>query len=56
MKSEDPEWASQFQSYLEQGGRFPDWSFDDLQEVIAGCKIVQANGFRNSPSRGIILY
>ena len=34
MKSEDPDWTAQFQSYLEQGGRFPDWSFDDLQEVI----------------------
>jgi hypothetical protein len=34
MKAEDPEWAAQFQQYLEGGGRFPDWSFDDLQEVI----------------------
>jgi hypothetical protein len=34
MKSEDPEWAAQFQEYLEGGGRFPDWSFDDLQEVL----------------------
>jgi len=34
MKSEDPEWAAQFQEYLEGGGLFPDWSFDDLQEVI----------------------
>ena len=34
MKSEDPEWAVQFQEYLESGGHFPDWSFNDLQEVI----------------------
>jgi hypothetical protein len=34
MKSEDPEWAAQFQEYLKGGGHFPDWSFDDLQEVI----------------------
>jgi hypothetical protein len=34
MKSEDPEWASQLLEYLEGGGRFPDWSFDDLREVI----------------------
>jgi hypothetical protein len=34
MKSEDPEWAAQFQKYLEDDGLFPDWSFDDLQEVI----------------------
>ena len=34
MRSEDPEWARNFASHLEQGGQFPDWSFDDLQEVI----------------------
>ena len=34
MKSEDPEWAAQFQEHLQGGGHFPDWSFDDLQEVI----------------------
>jgi alpha/beta hydrolase family protein len=34
MKSEDSDWARQFQEYLESGGSFPDWSFDDLQEVI----------------------
>jgi hypothetical protein len=34
MKSEAPEWAAQFATSLEQGEKFPDWSFDDLQEVI----------------------
>ena len=34
MKSEDPEWAAQFQEELERGGRFPAWSMDDLLEVI----------------------
>ena len=34
MRSEDPEWAAQFQKELEQGGRFPTWSFEDLREVI----------------------
>ena len=34
MKSEDFEWAKQFQEHLESGGYFPNWSFDDLQEVI----------------------
>lgn len=34
MKSEDPEWAGQFQVELERGESFPTWSFDDLQEVI----------------------
>lgn len=34
MKSEDPEWAAQFQAELEGGSRFPTWSMDDLQEII----------------------
>jgi hypothetical protein len=34
MKSEDPEWAAQFQAGLERGERFPNWSFDDLQKTI----------------------
>jgi alpha/beta hydrolase family protein len=34
MRSENPEWATQFQEELERGGSFPNWSFDDLQEVI----------------------
>jgi hypothetical protein len=34
MRSEDPEWASEFQQQLEGGELFPTWSFDDLQEVI----------------------
>lgn len=34
MKSEDADWAKEFQTYLEGGGRFPTWSMEDLQEVI----------------------
>ncbi|HEX2991578.1 MAG TPA: alpha/beta fold hydrolase [Anaerolineales bacterium] len=34
MKSEDPEWAAEFEAELKQGITFPDWSFDDLQEVL----------------------
>jgi hypothetical protein len=34
MKSEDPEWAKQFQAELERGERFPNWSYGDLEEVI----------------------
>lgn len=34
MRSEDPEWAAGFQQQLERGERFPNWSFDDLQEVL----------------------
>lgn len=34
MKSEDPEWAAEFETELNQGATFPNWSFDDLQEVL----------------------
>ncbi|MGE5376069.1 MAG: alpha/beta fold hydrolase [Bacteroidota bacterium] len=34
MKSEDAEWSAQFQAGLEQGWLFPEWSSEDLQEVI----------------------
>jgi len=34
MKSEDPEWAGQFQEELERGERFPNWSMEDLRDVI----------------------
>lgn len=39
MRSEDPDWAFQFQQKLEQGGQFPDWSFDDLQEAIPEAEL-----------------
>src|SRR5687768_14572125 len=31
IRSEDADWAKQFQEYLESGGCFPNWSFDDLE-------------------------
>jgi pimeloyl-ACP methyl ester carboxylesterase len=34
MKSEDPEWAAQFQEELERGRRFPTWSMEELKDVI----------------------
>jgi hypothetical protein len=34
MKSEDPEWANDFQQELEAGGSFPTWSMEDLQGII----------------------
>src|SRR5215208_2764250 len=34
MTSEDPDWAKQFQEELARGETFPNWTFDDLQEVI----------------------
>lgn len=34
MRTEDPQWAAGFQEKLERGERYPDWSLDDLQEVI----------------------
>lgn len=39
MKMEDAEWANEFQQGLEQGGQFPTWSFDDLQEVIPNAEL-----------------
>ena len=39
MKSEDPDWANEFQKELEHGERFPTWSFDDLQEVIPDASL-----------------
>ena len=34
MKSEDSEWAKQFEESLKRGDRFPNWSSDDLREII----------------------
>jgi hypothetical protein len=34
MKSEDTEWAEQFQETLERGERFPNWSVEDLRDII----------------------
>lgn len=34
MKAEDPEWAEHFQEELERGEHFPNWSVDDLREII----------------------
>jgi hypothetical protein len=41
MRSEDPEWAQDFQKELERGERFPTWSFDDLREVIPDESLCQ---------------
>jgi hypothetical protein len=34
MKLEDLEWAQQFEEKLKRGGRFPDWSEQDLREIV----------------------
>lgn len=34
MKSESSDWAQEFQSYLGGGGQFPNWSNDDLREIV----------------------
>jgi hypothetical protein len=34
MKAEDADWATEFQNYLEGGGRFPNWSREDLREIL----------------------
>ena len=39
MNSEDSDWAKEFQAYLEGGGSFPNWSFDDLQEILPDEKL-----------------
>lgn len=34
MKSEDPEWARQFEEKLKHGGHFPEWNNEDLREIV----------------------
>lgn len=34
MKLQDPAWAEEFQHTLAQGARFPDWTADDLHDVV----------------------
>ena len=34
MKLEDPQWAQEYQTHLESGGRFPTWSNEDLREIL----------------------
>ena len=34
MQSEESSWAKEFQEYLEGGGRFPNWSSEDLREIL----------------------
>jgi hypothetical protein len=34
MTSEDPEWAKRFKESLQRGERFPNWSSDDLREIV----------------------
>ena len=34
MKSEDLEWARQFEESLQRGERFPNWSSDNLREIV----------------------
>lgn len=41
MKSEDPDWAEQFEATLKQGERFPTWSVGDLREIIPDEKLRQ---------------
>jgi pimeloyl-ACP methyl ester carboxylesterase len=39
MKSEDSEWAKQFQQDLENGGYFPNWSMEALRDIIPDDKL-----------------
>ena len=39
MKSEDPEWARQFEESLQRGERFPNWNSADLREIVPDEKL-----------------
>lgn len=39
MNAEESDWAKEFQAYLEDGGSFPNWSSDDLQEILPDEKL-----------------
>jgi len=39
MRSENPDWAEQFEATLKQGERFPTWSAEDLHEIIPDEKL-----------------
>jgi hypothetical protein len=41
MKLEDSNWAQEFQVYLEGGGRFPNWSSEDLSEILPDANVRQ---------------
>ena len=41
MKSEESNWAEEFQAYLEGGGRFPNWSSEDLADILPDESIRQ---------------
>jgi hypothetical protein len=41
MKTEDPEWAAGFETALNQGATFPNWSSDDLQQVLPNEEVRQ---------------
>lgn len=34
MQSEASDWAKEFQEYLEGGGYFPNWSMEDLKDIL----------------------
>jgi hypothetical protein len=34
MQSEESDWAKEFQEYLEGGGYFPNWSMEDLKNIL----------------------
>jgi len=41
MKLQDPAWAEEFQHTLAQGVRFPDWTVEDLRDVVPDEQIRQ---------------
>ena len=55
MKSEDPEWAEQFQAELERGEHFPNWSLEDLRDVIPDESLRKQTGAEIRP-RGLSFF
>ena len=39
MRSEESDWAKEFQQYLERGGRFPNWSSEELREILPDQRV-----------------
>ena len=39
MRSEDAAWAEQFKTFLDEGGRFPNWTMDDLKDIVPDEKL-----------------
>ncbi len=41
MKLQDQAWAAEFQQSLSQGAQFPDWTADDLRNIVPNAEVRQ---------------